>query len=706
MWIKRILFLLPLLVGLLFLTSFVVARKYFALKENQFVMILGAEPDSLNPYLSQSVYSALVESLLFNGLVKMDPDLNLEGDLAKSWEIEQESIFFLSRTSGMTSEESLAAIRKGSVDGRLGDLSIKEISSAGRKITVRFEGAGRSFEEPLLKLIPEENIAPIYDIYVRIDTKRKLPDGRYNSSEVFLEGIREKLAEFQKSGKLVETSIESSGLFYVRVLEESDTLKRFLEEKLAVGEKESLGSVERIEALRFINEPIITFHLRDDVLWHDGVPFTSEDVVFSYEVVMDERTNTVRRPLFEPVKRVEALDPWTVRVRYKRPYVPGLENWGMGIIPKHILEGKDINKAPFNRKPIGTGPFRFEEWVTAERVVLKANERYFEGRPYLDKVSFRIVPENAIAELEFMTKGGDFWGIPFFKYKRYEEDPRFETFSIFSGDFSYVGWNLQKKLFQDVRVRKALCMAVNREAIVKYLTYGKGEVATGPFSARFWYGNPDVKPLPYDPEAAKRLLAEAGWEDIDGDGVLEKDGQEFRFTLSSGAGEQTNIPVLIQSDLKKIGVKMDIETLEWTVFETERLLNRHFDAVILGWSIGTDPDQYEIWHSSQIGKGFNFVGYSNPEVDRLLELGRSEYDRQKRKAIYHRLHEIIYDDQPYLFLVASSNTFGFHSGEFKIRKRTPQGPKEEPMRITQAGVFYEIKDWFRTRSAQSYLRPE
>jgi len=159
------------------------------------------------------------------------------------------------------------------------------------------------------------------------------------------------------------------------------------------------------------SEPVITFYLRKGILWHDGKEFTAEDVKFTYDKIMDEKTNTVRRSDYELVKKAEILDPYTFRVTYKQPFSPGLATWGMGIIPKHLLEKEDINTTKFNRRPVGTGPFRFIEWVSDEKIVVEANPKYFEGRPNLDRIIYRIIPEPSLSEMELLTQGVDYYSV-------------------------------------------------------------------------------------------------------------------------------------------------------------------------------------------------------------------------------------------------------------------------------------------------------
>ena len=443
-------------------------------------------------------------------------------------------------------------------------------------------------------------------------------------------------------------------------------------------------------------KPEITFFLRKGVLWHDGKEFTAEDVKFTYDKIMDEKTNTVRRSDYELVEKAEVLDPYTFRVIYKQPFSPGLQTWGMGIIPKHLLEKEDINTTSFNRRPVGTGPFRFVEWVTDEKIVVEANPTYFQGRPHLERIIYRIIPEVSLSEMELLTKGVDSYGVSPHQFRRMSEIDFLKIYSQPALGYTYIGYNLKNTLFQDRRVRQAFTHAINREEIVQYVLYGYGAVISGPFPSHLWYYNANVKPFPYDPQKARALMAEAGWKDTDGDGVLDKDGQPFRFKLITNSGNDVrrDVGVLVQRQLRELGVDVTFEVYEWSVFLKNFINAKHFDACILGWGLSPDPDDYQIWHSSQIERGFNFVSYKNPEVDRLWEEGRREYDQEKRKKIYWRIHELMAEDQPYTFLFSPIGMSALQN-KFVLVENGPSGQKiYRPIKMEKAGLMYDLIDWY------------
>ena len=444
------------------------------------------------------------------------------------------------------------------------------------------------------------------------------------------------------------------------------------------------------------SEPVITFYLRKGVLWHDGKEFTAEDVKFTYDKIMDEKTNTVRRSDYELVKTAEVLDPYTFRVTYKQPFSPGLATWGMGIIPKHLLEKEDINTTQFNRRPLGTGPFRFIEWVSDEKIVVEANPKYFEGRPNLDRIIYRVIPEPSLSEMELLTQGVDYYSVFPHQLRRMKEVSFLKMYSQPTLSYTYIGYNLKNPLFQDKRVRQALTYATNREEIVQYVLYGLGTVATGPFPNHLWYANPKVKPIPYDPQKARQLLAEAGWKDTNGDGILDKDGKPFLFRLITNSGNEIrkDVGVLVQRQLREVGIDVKFELYEWSVFLKNFINAKAFDACILGWGLSPDPDDYQIWHSSQIEKGFNFVSYKNSEVDLLWEEGRREYDVEKRKKIYWRIHELMAEDQPYTFLYVPLGNSALQRKFYLMEKDQTGRETLREIKMEKAGLEYDLTKWY------------
>jgi len=269
----------------------------------------------------------------------------------------------------------------------------------------------------------------------------------------------------------------------------------------------------------------------------------------------------------------------------------------------------------------------------------------------------------------------------------------FVKFRLPSNSFIYLGYNLKKPLFSDKKVRQALNFAVDKEEIVKSLYHSQALVSNGPFTPQSWAYNPGLKPAPYDLRRACRLLEEAGWRDRDGDGIREKGGRKFSFTITTNQGSflRQKIAEIIQHQLKKAGIKVKIKVVEWSVF-IERVINqRNFDAVLLGWSMSPDPDLYDIFYSKKTAPGeFNFVGYSNPQVDKLLLSGRRSFDIEKRKAVYAQVAQLIYQDQPYMFIAVPYSLSCLH--------RRFRGVKP-----ARSGYFYNFIDWWVEKQERKYM---
>lgn len=441
---------------------------------------------------------------------------------------------------------------------------------------------------------------------------------------------------------------------------------------------------------------VIIFHLRKGAFWHDGQPFTAWDVEFTFRKLIDPKVRTPYSGDFERVKSLEVIDDYTVKVTYKEPFAPGLSSWGMPIIPEHILRNVDLNNTPFQRKPIGTGPYKFKAWKTQEKIELEANERYYEKRPYLDRYISRVIPDESTIFLELQTQGLDSAGLTPLQYTRQTDTHFFKQnytkFRLPSFSYTYLGYNLNNSKFSDKRVRQALNYAVNKEEIIKIILLGLGRVANGPFVPESWAYNPDVKPAVFDPVLAKNLLRDCGWVDTNADGWLDKGNETFEFTIITNQGNEERIKVceIIQRRLANIGIRVKIKVVEWSVFLTEFIDKRNFEAVLLGWSLPREPDNFDIWHSSKTKEGeFNFTAYKNAEVDNLLVEARRTFDEAKRKEYYRRINRILYEEQPYMFLYVPDSLSVLH-------KRF-RGVKPAPI-----GIGYNFIEWWVARSEQKY----
>lgn len=445
----------------------------------------------------------------------------------------------------------------------------------------------------------------------------------------------------------------------------------------------------------------LDFKLHEGVRWHDGAPFTAEDVVFTWATTMNPKTPSPYRSDYQDVERVEALDPLTVRVTYRRPYAKALLSWSVSMLPRHLLEryveeGK-LKEAPQNwTAPVGTGPYRFKEMKSGEKVVVVANPDYFKGRPNISRIVYRIIPSQATIFLELKARGVDVAGLTALQYHRQTEYPAFQKaynkFRYPGSGYTYLGFNLKDPRFADRRVRLAFAHAINKQELLDGVVLGLGRQATGPFRPGTWADNPAVKGVPYDTTKAMALLAEAGWKTRNAEGLLVKDGKPFTFELLTNQGndERKKIAEIVQASLRDLGIGVDIRILEWAALLKEHVKKRNFDAMILGWGTGSDPDQYVVWHSSQTGPDeLNHISFKNAEVDALLEAGRSSCVQADRTRFYHRLHEVLAEEQPLVFLywrdvmpAVSSRIFGIDPGA--------------------AGIKWNQEEWFVPRYLHRY----
>lgn len=425
-----------------------------------------------------------------------------------------------------------------------------------------------------------------------------------------------------------------------------------------------------------------TFYLRRDVTWHDGHPFTADDVVYSFQLIMDPRTDDPHlKVYYKDIERVEKIDAYTVRFHYKKVYFLALSVCGsIPIVPKHIVEKEpDFNTSSLSRHPVGTGPYRFKEWVPNQRIVLTRYDGYFDKKPAIKTLQYQIITDNAVAfqvlkkgELDYMSLFPIQWakqtrtaGFHEKFYKLAYPNP--------GNGYTYIGWNNASPFFNDARVRRAMTHLVDRQKIIDKLLFGLARIVTGPFYPFSKQYNGDITPLQHDVQKARELLKEAGWVDTDGDGILDKDGRPFAFDLilSSGNPIRERIATILKEDLKNVGIKARLLRYEWGAF-LSRIMKRDFDATILGWTGDFETDPYQVWDESQakVKGSSNFISFENHVASALIREARVEFDEKKRNQIYHQFQDILHELQPYTFLFAQTSLVAVSRrfGNVKIHK--------------------------------------
>lgn len=430
---------------------------------------------------------------------------------------------------------------------------------------------------------------------------------------------------------------------------------------------------------------VYTFQLRPNVTWSDGKPVTAEDVVFSFEAIKNPEYRALHLlPYYESIEKIEAVSNQTVRFYLKDTYFQNfISIASMTLIPKHVYGDVEKSKK-MTRDAVGCGPYVLEKFERGQRIVLKRRPDWYgfqtpqwKGIFNFDTVVLRFVKEDAVAfemmkktEIDFMRLTPEYfelkavgqpWGEKVFKVKAENREPK---------GYGFIGWNFRQPLFQDRRVRLALYHLLNREEMNKKFRFGMSELARGPVYNQSEYAAPEVQPILYDPQKAKQLLQQAGWKDSDKDGILDKviNGQKtpFRFTLIYSNKDVEKYWTWYKEDLKKAGIEMELKYVEWNSFL--RLLDEgKFDAAALGWTGSLEWDPKQIWHSSSaVPGGSNFIGYKNPEVDKLIEKARLELDKSKRVKMLRQVYTLIANDVPYAFLF--NDKYALYAHSYRVEK--------------------------------------
>jgi microcin C transport system substrate-binding protein len=431
-----------------------------------------------------------------------------------------------------------------------------------------------------------------------------------------------------------------------------------------------------------------TFTLRKGVKWHDGKPLTAEDVKYSFDVYFEGRFDSPQtRVYLEGIEGAKIVNENTIEFKTKQVYFKNFNTVaGLTIIPKHFYGVGDPKDPKFNKQLVGCGPYKLETWEKGQKIVLTKNSDFF-GKDLpayknyysYDRILFRPVKEEAVA-LEMLKKGDlDMIGLTPEQYMQKTKGPEWgtkveaiKTENSAPSNFSYgfVGWNFKHPFFKDRDVRMAMSHLVNREFMIKKFLFDLSEAAKGPFGNKSSATSSKVKAVPFDPKKALSLLEKSGWKM--GPNGLSKviDGKEtlFEFTLLNANKDGEKYWTVVKEDMKKIGITMNIKTIEWNSF-VKLLDERKFEAVTLGWQVNDlEPDPKQIWHTDSMpSPGSNFIGYSNPKVDKLIDEMRASMDAKKRQKMLNQIHELIAEDAPYSFMF--NRKFSLYANTKRLKKQ-------------------------------------
>ncbi|HEX7120224.1 MAG TPA: ABC transporter substrate-binding protein [Longimicrobiales bacterium] len=447
------------------------------------------------------------------------------------------------------------------------------------------------------------------------------------------------------------------------------------------------------ESWQMLGDTAIVFRLRRDVRWHDGRPVTAEDVKFTFDLAKDPVTASLLASAYlSQVESATVVDPYTIRFDFVRPHAQAIEDFWWAPMPKHLLENvppDQLRTAPFNLRPVGSGPYRFVERRANELLVIERNDAFPEalgGPPLPDRIFFRVIPEAPTMLAELLT-GGVQVDIPVFpdQAERIEADDALELFAFPGRTFYYIGWNNRRPPFTDATVRRAMTLAIDRPEIIQALLVGYGTPAVSPIPP--WSPlDPDVEPLPHDPARAAALLEDAGWVDRNGDGIRENArGASLRFSLmTSDAPLNRSIVEAVQAQLREVGVAAEVRVVEFQTMLAQHRA-RDFDAVFTSWVL----DNFQVasapmalFHSrwADVPRSANRSAYANPRADRLIEAGAAATDPAEARRIWREFAELLNEDQPF--------TFMFWLNELAAARRNVQGVVMDPR-----GELVSIAEW-------------
>ncbi|MDR3162363.1 MAG: peptide-binding protein [Helicobacteraceae bacterium] len=457
----------------------------------------------------------------------------------------------------------------------------------------------------------------------------------------------------------------------------SGELSLYLFDGLVKYDKNAKIVPEIAESWSFADDRTLIFKLRKDRLWHDKTPVTARDAVFLYETAIGDRVLTPYASTFRMVESVEAIDDFTLKVVYRSPYFKALETWMMPLIPEHILrDDPNLMGSSFNTRPVGNSFYKLEELTLSRNLNLFRFDDFSPYPPAIDRVVFEYIQDPNMEFLRLKSGQIHIGSLNAMQFERQTDNAFRERYEIIENGafaYTYLGFNLHDPKFQDSRVREALSYAIDRQELVDVLFLGHGRVCNSPFLEGAIGYNDSIMSPEQNITKAKALLKEAGYDE----------NNPFTFTISTNSTNHIRLYAgeILQHQLAKSGVKVTLRVMEWQAFLSRVVKTGNFETILLGWSLPLTPDPYSIWHSaSDKAGGFNYIGYKNSEVDRLIEEAEVTNDREKVAAIFEKIGALIVRDNPYLFLYIPNEI-------------SAVSKKITPLEATRFGFSYNRIDW-------------
>ncbi len=401
----------------------------------------------------------------------------------------------------------------------------------------------------------------------------------------------------------------------------------------------------------------VTYHLRQDVKWSDGQPVTAEDVKYTFDLMTDPTVNYSRAGYLQFVEKVEVIGTYTVRFKFNRLYSDELFDTGIIVLPKHSLEKQSsLGSGEFDASPVTDGPYKVEQWIRGDRLVLAANPDFYKGQPALEQIVIRFFGDEAALAAALQNGEVDMTeDLSPQSVLKLQGDPNLVTIDYPGRSYTYMGWNLKSPLFASAELRKAFAMAIDPSEMIQNVLLGKGQTASGPILPSSWAYDENLKAMPYDPEPAKTVLSDLGWKTINKDGFLAKNPRQvlqINLLLAQGQPVLEASAAIIQKQLKVVGVKVNVQVADARTF-IQKIRTGAYDVMMFSWKNDQKVDPTAVWHTRIESKGkFNLLEYSNPQVDSLIEQGLGTLSRRKAKDIWVKFQQVVFQEQPttYLFV--------------------------------------------------------
>lgn len=424
------------------------------------------------------------------------------------------------------------------------------------------------------------------------------------------------------------------------------------------------------------------FKMKKGIKFHDGTEVKAEDVVFTLKSVLDEKVNSEIRQEFNEIKDVQAVNDYEVKVIVKKPFPPLLDKLTLGIVPKHALDGKDINNAEFNQKPIGAGPFKFEKLEKGNNLTLTKFEDYYGKTGNIEKIVIKFIADYNVRAMQLQTGEIDLAYLEPSQVSKIEKLDNIKVYKVDTADYRCLMYNMRKDIWKDANVRKAFNYALDRKGMVDGILLGYGSEAYSPLQINK-FNNADVEKYTYSLDKSNSLLDAAGWKKGE-DGIRVKDGKKLAFTITAPKTDEVRVKIAeyFASQFKKIGAEVKVDALDWSVIKIDQC-----EAFVLGWGSPFDADDhtFKLFHSSEIKGGDNYGEYSNPKVDEALQKARTTSDENERKKYYAEFQKELSEDPAFNFGVYLKALYG-------VNKRV-SGIKEKVLGHHGAGFLWNVEDW-------------